>query len=132
MRPVTSGDLALVAALAWLPAGPMLASDVPADPRATQRALNALLAQSNAMIAKSSTCHADFGQKGPARVKDLLAMRLAYLHSGENRIQGQCNAQRCSLTISHAAGEDVASATLDFALVRGRANVASLQCVSTP
>lgn len=132
MKHIAQGRVALVAALALLTGGHLHANNAPADPRATSQALNALLAQSNAVITKSSTCHADYGQKGPARVKHLLAMRMAYLYNGENVIQGQCDARRCALTISHAAGEDVASATIRFGLVRGRASVPSLHCVSTP
>lgn len=122
----------LLVACALLPGSHVLANDGKVDPLATGRALNALLAQSNAVIAKTSTCHAEFGQKGPVRVRHLLAARLAYLYNGENTIQGHCDAQSCTLSINHAAGEDVASITIGFKLVRGRANIASLHCVITP
>lgn len=124
--------LALVAVLALLGGGHVRANGVPVDPRATSHALNALLTLSNAVIAKSSTCHADYGQKGPARVRHLLAMRMAYLYNGENTIHGRCDAQRCSVVISHAAGEDLASTTIRFDLVQGRASIPSLHCVMTP
>ena len=103
-----------------------------ADPVATQKALSALLAASNDLIPRSSSCHGDFGQPGKAKVKDLVAMRLAYLYTGSNVIEGSCTPKECSLSITHAAGEDVAAATITFALSGSKARASSLQCVITP
>lgn len=104
-----------------------------ADPVATQKALSALLAAANDTIPKASSCHGDFGQAGKAKVKDLLAMRMAYLYAGTNVIEGSCSkAAQCTVTIRHAAGEDVASAAISFAVGAGKARASSLQCVITP
>jgi hypothetical protein len=103
-----------------------------ADPVATSKALNALLAASNNAIPESSTCYGSYGQEGAATVKDLVAMQLAYLYSGKNTIKGHCTATQCTLSIAHAAGDDVSSAVIKFKLVRGKANAATLRCVITP
>ncbi|RYF46666.1 MAG: hypothetical protein EOO27_38905 [Comamonadaceae bacterium] len=122
-----------------LAAPPALAADTApgaaaaADPVATQKALGALLAAANDTIPRASSCHGDFGQTGKAKVKDLLAMRMAYLYAGTNVIEGSCSkAAQCTVTIRHAAGEDVASAAISFAVSAGKARVSSLQCVITP
>ncbi|MFN4119564.1 hypothetical protein [Acidovorax sp.] len=103
-----------------------------ADPVATQQALRALFAAANDAIPAASSCHANFGQSGRAKVKDLLAMRMAYLYAGDNVIKGNCNKAQCTLSINHAAGEDVASAAISFSVIAGKARASSLQCVITP
>lgn len=103
-----------------------------ADPVATQKALSVLLAAANDAIPAASSCHADFGQSGRAKVKDLLAMRMAYLYAGDNAIKGSCNKTQCTLSINHKSGEDVASAVISFRVSAGKARVSSLQCVITP
>ena len=118
-------------------AAPALAADAtpaaPADPVATQKALSALLAAANDTIPRASSCHGDFGQTGKAKIKDLLAMRMAYLYAGTNVIEGNCSkAAQCTVTINHAAGEDVASAAISFTVSGGKARSSSLQCVITP
>lgn len=108
----------------------------PGDPEATRKALTALLAAANDSIPRTSSCHEGqgaYGQTGPATVKDLLAMRMAYLYAGSNVIEGQCDqARQCTVSIRHAAGEDVASASITFAVKAGKAQVATLQCLITP
>lgn len=103
-----------------------------ADPVATQKALSALLAAANDAIPRASSCHGDFGQTGQARVKDLLAMRMAYLYAGTNVVEGSCQKGQCTVSINHAAGEDVASAAISFSVSGGKARASSLQCVITP
>lgn len=102
------------------------------DPAHTQQALQALLAAADAPLRAGSGCEGDFGQQGTARLRHLLAMRLAYLHQGDNRIGGHCAQQRCVLHITHAAGEDRAATEIRFALRHGRAVAASLACTLTP
>lgn len=108
----------------------------PGNPEATRKALTALLAAANDPIPRTSSCHEGhgvYGQPGPATVKDLLAMRMAYLYAGSNVIEGQCKqARQCTVSIRHTAGEDVASASITFAVKAGKAQVATLQCLITP
>ncbi|CAD5370203.1 conserved exported hypothetical protein [Rubrivivax sp. A210] len=119
------------ALLGLLCAGPAPAAPEP-DPAATRQALRALLASAQDGIPRGSGCDGDYGQRGRARVKDLLAVQLAYLYRGDNVITGGCAGNACELTIRHAAGEDVASATLRFEQRQGRARVGTLRCVITP
>lgn len=114
---------------------PCRATDVPnpsPDPAATTMALRKLISIAQQPILKTSGCHGDYGQTGPARVADLLVTRLAYLYNGDNRVEGTCTATACSVSIHHAAGEDVASATIQFDLKRGVPQASSLHCVLTP
>ena len=108
----------------------------PGDPEATRKALTALLAAANDSIPRTSSCHEGqgaYGQTGPATVKDFLAMRMAYLYAGSNVVEGRCEQQhKCTVSIRHAAGEDVASASITFAVKAGKAQVATLQCLVTP
>lgn len=110
-------------------------ANTPGNLEATRKALTALLAAANDPIPRSSSCHEGhgaYGQPGPATVKDLLAMRMAYLYAGSNVIEGHCEqAQQCTVSIRHAAGEDVASASITFAVKTGKAQVATLRCVIT-
>jgi hypothetical protein len=103
-----------------------------ADPVTTSQALALLLSASNASIPESSSCYGSYGQTGKATVKDLLAVQLAYLYSGKNIVQGSCTPKRCSISITHASGEDVSSATIKFGRTHGKADISSLQCVITP
>lgn len=108
------------------------AAEHSADPIATRKALAVLLASSNAAIPNTSTCTGDYGQRGQPTIKDLLAMQLAYLYAGENTIEGKCASGSCSITIKHAAGEDVSSATIEFGIRKGSANPGTLRCIITP
>ncbi|MFY3386245.1 hypothetical protein [Paracidovorax sp. MALMAid1276] len=103
-----------------------------ADPVSTQKALRALFAAANDSIPAASSCHGNFGPSGQAKVKDLLAMRMAYLYAGVNVIEGGCSITQCAVSIKHAAGEDVASAVISFNISAGKARASSLQCVITP
>lgn len=120
---------ALLLATALAAAGP---TEPAPDPAQTQQVLHALLAAADAPLRAGSGCEGDFGQPGTARLRHLLAMRLAYLHQGDNRISGHCAQQRCVLSITHAAGEDRAATEIRFALRRGQAVPASLACTLTP
>ena len=80
-----------------------------AEPPDTKRALNLLLAASNMTLPPQSSCGGYYGQTGAPKVKDLLAMELAYFNRGENTIVGSCQgpgAKSCSLLIGHEYGED--------------------------
>jgi len=108
------------------------AVDAAADPVATRKALAALMASSNSRIPDTSTCQGNYDQGEKPAVKDLMAMQLAYLYTGENTIQGRCIADSCAITIKHLSGEDLSSATIEFKLRKGRADAASLRCLITP
>jgi hypothetical protein len=111
---------------------PAVATQSAADPIATRKALAALLASSNAEIPNGSTCQGNYGQSGRPAVKDLMAMQLAYLYSGENVIEGRCLADMCTIMIGHVSGEDVSSFTIEFEIKKGRANTTTMRCVMTP
>ena len=111
-------------------------AETPGNPEATRKALTALLAAANDPIPRTSSCHEGhgvYGQSGPATVKDLLAMRMAYLYAGSNVIEGHCEqSQQCTVSIRHAAGEDVASVSITFAVKAGKAQATTLRCLITP
>jgi hypothetical protein len=105
------------------------------QPDQTRQALAALFAASSEIIPPASSCHGDYGQRGRARIGDLLSMEFAYLYRGENVVTGQCagdRAKHCSVSIVHAFGEDVSSARIDFTIRGGRLSVGTLACVITP
>ncbi|HEY9097264.1 MAG TPA: hypothetical protein VIN38_00190 [Thiobacillus sp.] len=101
-------------------------------PNDTAAALQALLAASNQTIPESSTCHGTYFPGRQATVKDLVAVQLAYLQSGDNVISGSCTKQKCSLEIRHANGEDVSYASIAFDVRNGAACASTLACVITP
>lgn len=101
------------------------------DPDETTEALRALFAVSNAEIPTTSSCNGHYGPQ-KATVKDMLAVWMSNLSDGKNEIKGNCQSRQCAVRISHAAGEDVSSATIIFNKVRGKASVPTLQCVMTP
>lgn len=111
-------------------------AETPGNPEATRKALTALLAAANDPIPRTSSCHEGqgaYGQTGPATVKDLLSMRMAYLYAGSNVIEGHCEqSQQCTVSIRHAAGEDVASVSITFAVKAGKAQATTLRCLITP
>jgi hypothetical protein len=108
------------------------AQAVKLDPVATTKALSALLAVANTEIPQNSSCQGDYGQTGRARVRDLLSVQFAYLYAGENVVLGECTNQKCVVSISHAAGESVSSATIKFSISGGKARVTTLWCALTP
>lgn len=116
---------------------PSLAGGSPHDPVQTRKALTALMEVANEPIPKESPCMGHYGTHEPPRIKDLLSMPLAYLDTGENRITGTVEdlgqgEQLCTLLITHAKGEDVASTQIRFKLHRGKALVGTLTCLMTP
>lgn len=108
------------------------AAEPSADPIATRKTLAVLFASSNASIPKGSTCWGDYGQTGQPKIKDMLAMQLAYMYVGENLIEGKCADGLCSITIKHSSGEDVSFAQIKFCIRKGRVNTATLHCIITP
>lgn len=66
------------------------AQSAPADPEQTRAPLALLLAAANEAIPAGSSCAGEYGQRGRPRLRDLLSMRLAYLHRGANVITGSC------------------------------------------
>lgn len=122
---------AFVLCLSW----PGLAGEPGANPDRTLPVLKALLQSSDQLIPAGSSCDGKYGNQGPTRVRDLLAMELAYLYRGKNVIKGECRGsgvRQCSLTISHTFGEDVSSAVLSFKLKDGKVQVETLSCILTP
>jgi hypothetical protein len=114
---------------------PGLASQSQGNPDRTLPVLKALLDSSDQLIPAGSSCDGKYGNQGPARISDLLATQLAYLYRGKNVIKGACRGSgdpRCSVTISHAFGEDVSSAVLSFNLKDGKVQVETLSCILTP
>ncbi|MFC4161369.1 hypothetical protein [Chitinimonas lacunae] len=104
----------------------------PPDPDKSVEALRHLLAAANETVPAKSGCEGLYGQKGPAKVKDLLAMQLGYLYRGDNTVAGLCKADQCEVQIKHSAGESVASAQIRFRLGKGKLETRSLQCMITP
>ena len=129
---------------------PCAAGERTVNPAETQKVLTLLLSASNELIPSPSkseptvtgfewwgtSCEGDYGQEGPARLKDLLSMQLAGLYQGKNNIKGKIrgngNTKQCSLEITHAAGEVVYSFELRFLARRGKILMNTLRCVSTP
>jgi hypothetical protein len=103
-----------------------------ADPLETQAAWRALFAASEDPIKPGSSCDGAYGQEGPPRVGDLLAMRLSFLYHGKNSIVGKCRGQTCSLSIRHAYDEDVSSTDIRFQVRDSKALAETLECVMSP
>jgi hypothetical protein len=107
----------------------------PDKTKATEKALFALLAASNDTVTPGSSCDAPYGQQGPARVVDIVATALSVFHRGNNTIVGSClgqDRQTCSLSISHAFGEEVSSAEFRFKTRNAKALADTLECATTP
>jgi hypothetical protein len=107
----------------------------PDKTKATEKALFALLAASNNTVRPGSSCDSPYGQQGPARVVDIVATALSVFHRGKNTIVGSCSGQdkqTCSLSISHAFGEEVSSAEFRFEARNAKALADTLECVTTP
>lgn len=121
--PTRCASIAITAALATALFAPQVHAADAIDPVETRRALIALLAAANDPIPRTSLCHEIYGRRGSTTVKELLAMRMAYPYDGSNVIEGHCQQAHCTVTVRHAAGEDVASAILQFAVKRGKAQV---------
>lgn len=99
----------------------------------TQKALTFLLASSAEEIPAGSSCHGLFGQDGPPRIKDLMAMELSSLFRGNNSIVGNCDREdSCSVKIAHAYGEAVSSADINFKVKDGRIRLDTLSCTLSP
>lgn len=117
--------------------GALLAAVLAADPAAGGAApalppLLALFAASGTPLAPGSSCGGSIPGVRRPTLGALLASRLAYQESGENRVHGACMAGACKVTITHAEGEDVASAEFRFRLRAGRLDPKSLSCFLTP
>ena len=102
------------------------------DPLETEKALNALFRHGDQIIPESSSCYDRYADTETPTINNLLAMNLAYLYDGANAIRGACVENKCIIRITHAAGEDVFSTTIYFALKQGRMDATSLQCMITP
>jgi hypothetical protein len=100
----------------------------------TEEVLNLLLAASTMTIPSQSSCQGDYRQQGKPKVKDVLAMELAYLNRGKNTIAGKCKGEpkSCILRIRHAYGEDVYSADIRFSVHEGALDISTLSCIMTP
>lgn len=107
-----------------------------AGPRDTKEAWDLLLAACNMTIPPQSSCRGEYGQTGAPKVRDLLAMELAYLNRGENTIVGSCKgsgAKSCNLFIGHKYGEDQYAAEIHFTVSnKGEIDINTLTCIMTP
>lgn len=116
--------------------GALLAAAVAAEPAdgaaPALRPLLALTAAADTPLAAGSSCGGAIPGVRRPTLGALLASRLAYLDAGENRVTGGCEAGACKVEITHAAGEDVASAQFRFRLKAGRLDPKSLSCILTP
>lgn len=108
------------------------ATTAEADPEAATSALRVLFASASTPIGKHSTCHGHYGQRGVPTLGDLLAVELASLYVGDNRIDGRCDGPRCEIIVSHAAGEDVSNTQIRFKVKQGRVVASTLACLMTP
>lgn len=123
---------ALLMALALPVAAQETAAAPEIDPFETEKALNLLLSHADQAIPENSSCYGHYlGTDAPA-IHDLLATTLAYLYNGSNVIMGACVGDKCTIRITHEAGEDVSSTTIHFSVDKGRLDAASLQCLITP
>ncbi len=108
-------------------------SQVTAGPDDTEKALNLLLAATNITIPPNSSCNGQYGQKGPPKLKDLLAMELAGFNRGQNIISGSCQGtaeKSCNISISHRYGEDVYGAEIRFRInSKGVIDINTLTCI---
>ena len=95
-----------IVALLFLPCLSCFAAEKQADPDRTLMVLKALFESADQVIPTGSSCSGTYGNQGPAKVADLLAMQLAYFYRGKNVIKGACRGTgntQCSLRISHSS-----------------------------
>ncbi len=128
---------AALVALALLAQGADARKGLKAESDASQRAVSLLLAIADEPIPTGSSCQGRFGNDGPPRVRDLVAMELATFSRGKNTLVGRCTgaagqAQACHVAITHEFGEEASSADIRFQAQDGRAVASSLTCVLTP
>jgi len=110
----------------------LLTAAAPAAAEGTEAALRILLAGSSLPVPPSPSCQG-IRPAGPRpTIGDLLAIPLAGLDGGTNRVGGGCDRGRCRVRITHRAGEDVFFYEYRFRAARGRLVPASLECFSTP
>jgi hypothetical protein len=95
-------------------------------------ALSAAMGAANQLIPRNSSCFGLYTATTRPKVRDLLASRLAFLHSGTNVVEGSCAKNHCTIEIRHAAGEDVSSLRIDFPVANEIAVASRMQCVMTP
>lgn len=62
--------------------GSLTVDTAQADPNDARVAWAALLRSTQVVVPAGSGCEGDYGQKGPARLGDVLAMQLAYMPGG--------------------------------------------------
>ncbi|RUS66543.1 hypothetical protein CUZ56_01823 [Saezia sanguinis] len=108
------------------------ASETQPDPLQTEPALNILLRHTDMVIPPASSCYGHYADVSQPTLGNLLATQLAYLYKGDNIIAGACLQEKCRIHITHAAGEDLFSTTIYFAVEQGTINPASLHCLMTP
>jgi hypothetical protein len=98
-------------------------------------ALLPLLAAAGDPVKAGSGCDGSYGHEGPAKVGDVLSRELTVFYRGKNRITGSCRGADnsiCSLSMTHAFGEDVSSTELHFRVRDSKAIADTLRCVMTP
>ena len=110
----------------------VLIAAVPPSSVSTEGAMRMLLAAAPMSVPPSSTCYGMIPGVPRPTLGDMLAIPLAALDRGANRVSGGCRDDRCRIRITHSAGEDVFSYDYRFRAERGAMVPASLECFSTP
>lgn len=102
------------------------------DTQQTELALKTFLLIADEFIPSESSCQGEFGQKGRAKIVDLLVSRMAGQLGGTNNMFGLCDKktihQRCTLFISHASAEDAAAAQISIVIRNGKPDIKTLSC----
>ena len=109
-------------------------ADVVLAPHETEIALRALLSMSNERIVPSSSCDGLYNDdRSPAKVKDLLAIQLAFTDSrAKNTVVGSCRGDQCSISIRSEYLEALSTANIRFKTKNGKARVGTMECHMTP
>ena len=108
----------------------------PNIPRQTEEVLAILLGASDFTIPQHSSCYGSYGQIGPPKLKNLLAIELSYFDRGKNTVTGRCQGTKvksCSILIRHEYGEAGTAAKISFtASSDGGIDINTLTCVISP
>lgn len=109
-------------------------ADVVLPPHETEVALRGLLSMSNERIVPGSSCDGLYNDdRSPAKVKDLLAIQLAFTDSrAKNTVIGSCRGDRCSISIRSEYLEALSTADIRFKTKNGKARSETLECHLTP
>ena len=103
-------------------------------PDETRLAITTLLGASNKLLPRNESCDgfwsSDISQ--PSRVKHLVSSALSAFDTGENRVFGKCENDRCVIEFGHKNDDDVFHARIRFRTHNGKIIISTLDCFSTP